>query len=385
MSRSTVLRTVFAIAAIAFFATPVALRGLGVTATAFENRRFAEAPKPSQGWDVFQQTTRFLTDRLPLREQAVRANNTLWRTFFGTSPRYGADADGALPFAGRAQDAGAPGGATAPGSQAAQVLEGRDGWLFVKGALERACRPAVPIRAALERWRELVSVLRAAGKRAVVIVPPDKGSIYGEKLPDGELTDCARRGRRDLWDLLARAPDSWGVTQLERALARRRRRGGPPLYSKADSHWTTFGGLELIRATLGLFGGGVKLTPREVISLGERKYVGDLTVLRGDDTRDSRPEHTVRRAPGAARVEARTLLIHDSFGEGPLPLLRLYFKDLRDLPWLGPTRAQLAEAIAGADTVIFETVEREFAFRASAAGAVSRPFLRVLRQRLARP
>lgn len=383
MTRSTVLRAAFAILAIAFFATPVALRGVGVTATAFENRRFAEAPSRSQGWDAFQQTTRFLTDRLPLREQAVRANNRLWQTFFGTAPRYGAQpADGALPFAGRPREAGSANGASPPGGQASQVLEGRDGWLFVKGELERACAPAVPIPFALARWRELVSVVRAAGKRAVLLVPPDKGSIYGEQLPDGEQTDCARRAKRRFWDLLARAPAGSGVTQLERPLARRKRRGAIPLYSKTDSHWTTFGSLELVRSVLDLVGGEARLRPREVIGLGERKYIGDLTVLRGEATRDSRPEHTIRRSPGAPRVRARTLFLNDSFGAVPLSLLKLYFRDLRAVPWVGSTGAQLAEAIAGADTVIFESVEREFAFRGSEGGPVSRDFLRRLRKRL---
>ena len=68
MKRSTYIRVAFAVLAIGFFAAPIILRGVGVTATAFENRRLADAPQLSQGWDGFQQTSRFLTDRLPLRE-----------------------------------------------------------------------------------------------------------------------------------------------------------------------------------------------------------------------------------------------------------------------------------------------------------------------------
>ena len=380
MTRSSVLKTAFAIVAIAFFATPVALRGLGVTATAFENRKLAEAPRPSQGWDFFQQTTRFLTDRLPLREHAVRANNDLWTTFFGTRPRYGATTTaGALPFAGGTRD---PRGAAAPGGQAADVLEGRDGWLFVKNDLVRACTPLVPTKLALERWRELVSILSAGGKRAVVVVPPDKGSIYGEHLPGGGQTDCARRAKRRFWATLARAPAAWGVRQLERPLARRKHRTRIPLYSKADSHWTTFGGLELVRSVLDGVGGTVRLEPREVVSLGERQAVGDLTVLLGASTRESLPEHTIRRTPGAPRVPGRALLIRDSFGERLAPLLRLYFHDLHDTLWPAAESRQLADAIAGADILIFETVERDFALRGIDGGPVSGSFLRVLRKRL---
>jgi hypothetical protein len=74
--------------------------------------------------------------------------------------------------------------------------------------------------------------------------------------------------------------------------------------------------------------------------------------------------------------------MYDSFGDAPLPLLKLYFRNLSVLPWVGPTDAQRAEAIAHADTVIFESTEREFGFRASEAGPVSRRFLGILRKRL---
>ncbi|MGI8945212.1 MAG: alginate O-acetyltransferase AlgX-related protein [Thermoleophilaceae bacterium] len=379
MRRKTVLRALFAIIAVVFFATPIALRSVGVTATAFENKRFAEAPKPSQGWDVFDQTTRFLTDRMPLREQAVRANNRLWQTFFGTAPRYGSQtADGALPFAGE----GAAAGPGDPASDAAQVLEGRDGWLFVKGALERACMPLAPAGPALKRWQELVSVVRSAGKPAVVTVPPDKGSIYAEHLRDGELTDCAQDARPGFWDLLSRAPRDAGVIALERPLQRLKQSTSVPLYSKTDSHWNSFAGLELVRAALDELGGGLELRPGEVVALGEREFLGDLTVLRGEQTKDARPEHTIRRRPGARRIGGRTLYVTDSFGDVPLPLVKLYFSNVRRLPWLGPTPGELTDEIAAADRVIFVTVEREFAVRGSDAGPISRDFLELLRERL---
>jgi alginate O-acetyltransferase complex protein AlgJ len=371
--------TAFAVIALAFFATPVALRAVGVTATSFENRRFAAAPKPSQGWDFFQQTTRFLTDRLPLREQAVRANNSLWRTFFGTSPRYGAaTADGALPFAGQPP----PATARKDKQPTPEVIEGRHGWLFLKGELERACKPLLGFRQALARWRELVAVVRAAGKRAVMLVPPDKGSIYGEELPPGQLTDCGRSAKRRFWTVLANAPQSWGVRQLEGEVVRRKRGSKIPLYSKTDSHWNTLGSLTLVRAVLDALGRGVTLKRGEVVPQGSSAFVGDLTVLRGDRTTEKRPLHTIRRAPGAQRVSGRTLFMYDSFGDAPLPLLKLYFRHLSVLPWVGPTDAQRADAIAHADTVIFESTEREFGFRASEAGPVSRSFLGILRKRL---
>ena len=294
MKRSTAFTTAFAIIALAFFALPVALRAVGVTATSFENRKFAEAPKPSQGWDVFQQTTRFLTDRMPLREQAVRANNELWRTFFDTNPRYGAaTADGALPFAGQ------PPPATARRDKVPkpEVIEGRDGWLFLKGELERACTPLVPVPQALARWRQLVAMVRAAGKRAVLVIPPDKGSIYPREAARRAGSRTARRrAKRRFWDDLARTPAAWGVRGLERPLARRKRRGGTALYSKKDSHWNTLGSLTLVRAVLELLDEGVRLKPGEIVNQGRAAFVGDLTVLLGERAKETRPRYAVRRA-----------------------------------------------------------------------------------------
>jgi hypothetical protein len=80
------LRLAFALAALFFFATPVALRMAGVTARPFENRRLADAPRVSQGFDAFPQATRFFVDRLPLREQAVRADTWISRSIFATTP-----------------------------------------------------------------------------------------------------------------------------------------------------------------------------------------------------------------------------------------------------------------------------------------------------------
>jgi len=382
MDRRVLIRLTFALA-IAFFATPVALRAVGVTATAFENRRLAEAPKASQGWDAFQQATRFLTDRLPLREQAVRVNNSLWRTFFGTSPRYGTRAaDEALPFGGAPRPEGPAGGAAKPGGQASQVLEGRDGWLFLKGELERACTPLAPVPLALARWRELVAVVRAAGKRAVVLVAPDKGSIHPEHLPDGGQTNCALAAKRRFWDRLARVPRRAGVRQLKGPLARLRRRARIPLYTKADSHWTRFGSLELVRAALASTGGRVRLRRGEVVYRGRHPAVADLSVLQGDARQEPRPRHVIRRAPGTPRVRGRSLFVYDSFGEVPRPLLRPYFAKLEEVQWFNTSASKLAGAIARADTVVFETVEREFGFRGSDQGPVSNAFLEVLRTRL---
>jgi len=135
---------VFAALAVVFFATPLALIVAGVGARAFENRRLAPTPKLADGWDFFDDATRFLIDRLPLRYQAVHANTWIDRQIFAMTPRYGQNGlggvanDQALPFAGRPQqdraalgavtESSGKGGVAQPPPTADQVAVGEDGW-----------------------------------------------------------------------------------------------------------------------------------------------------------------------------------------------------------------------------------------------------------------
>lgn len=387
MSPRNAIHIAFALVAIGFFAAPIAARALGITAEAFENRRFAEPPKLSQGWDAFQQTTQFLTDRMPLRAQAVRANTQIWTDIFGATPRYGARPaladDGALPFAGAAEQTGA----TAPPAAApdpAQVIRGDDGWLYLQGEQDRACAPAIGVQEALDRWAELVAVVRASGRRAVVVVAPDKGSIYPEHLPDDyPNADCAAAGKRALWGALERSPASAGVVPLREALLDRKRRGGEQLYLTKDSHWNEAGSLELVRASLAAVGRGVRIAPAEIVDGGTRDYTGDLTTLLGESETDVAPLRVVARAADAPRVPGRTLLVRDSYGDAAAPQLAPYLVEMPALLWFDSTAPQLAGEVALADTAIFETVEREFVLRAAPDGPVA-ALTAALRQGLAR-
>jgi alginate O-acetyltransferase complex protein AlgJ len=374
VSRQNAIRLLFAVLAIGFFATPIAARVLGVTAESFENRRFAEAPKLSQGWDTFQQTGRFLTDRMPLRAQAVRANTRIWTDLFGTTPRYASrDAtgeDGALPFAGSTDRAGDE-GAGAAAQTAQQVLPGRDGWLYLQGELDRACAPIVPLPEALDRWAALVATVRASGRRAVALVPPDKASVYPEHLPDDfPNASCAAAGKRAIWRLLERSARRTGVMPLRAPLLVRKRRERELLYTRKDSHWNTVGSLELVRAALAAAGGGIAIAPGEVVDAGEGTYTGDLTTLLGAPESDTRPSREIARRAVAPLVPGRTLLVKDSFGDAPGAQLMPYFEDLRLLGWFGTPMKQVAREVRLADMVVFETVEREFTFRAAPGDVV---------------
>jgi len=377
MDRSRV-KILFALLAVLFFATPVALRLVGKEAGAFENRRLAEAPSLSDGWNVFDKTTRFLTDRMPLRREAVRANTRISRDLFDTNPRYGqAGDDRGLPFAGggQAPQRAAPG----RGAEASQVVRGRGGWLFLGEERRRSCTPDYPRELAFERWRELVSRVRASGRRSVLVVPPDKYTIYPENLPtDAATARCAKLGQDAFWRLLDQAPRSAGLVGLREPLLRLKRSQRERVYLKTDTHWTNRGGLELVRGALGELSPRVRVAPSDVVSQGRPTGPGDLNGLLGDSTTERREVLAIKRRRGAPRVPGRTLFVLDSFGNAMLHLLPPYFEQFETAFWTATPRAELAAKIKRADNVIFESVEREFGFRASDKGPVTEDLLRRL-------
>ncbi len=378
------MKILFAIAAIAFFATPVAARVVGVKAEPFENRPLAGAPSLHDGWNVFDQTTRFLTDRMPLREEAVRANTRISQDLFDTTPRYGRAGGRGLPFAGPASR-GRP---AAPNLEGFRVAAGRDGWLYIAEEAERSCRPPFPSDAAVRRWRELVRIVERSGRRAAVVIAPNKSTIYPEHLAlDEAKRRCASRGSNALWSRIEGVPRDENLIALRDPLLRLKRAQRAPVYLRVDSHWTDRGGFELVAAVLERLGGDVRPAPGELVDIRAEEAQGDLSRLIGNPERERRPRLIVRRRPGAPTVPGRTVVVLDSFGERIMGLLRPYFETFEPVYWnrrrKTPPR-ELAEAVERADTVIFETVEREFALRASREEQVNDAFLQRLRERVSK-
>jgi hypothetical protein len=169
--------------------------------------------------------------------------------------------------------------------------------------------------------------------------------------------------------------------ELRSALLARRRRTRRLLYSRTDSHWNQRGATTLVEEALRHVGRGVEVRRGEIVETGRISFTGDLTTLLGDPQQESGPRREVRRPAGARRVPGRTAYVLDSFGDIVNPQLIPYLEQFRRVPWDTPPR-KLLDEIAGADTVIFEVVERDFAVLPSRAGELSPAFLRALESRL---
>lgn len=363
MTAKHLVRVVFATLAVVFFATPLALRAVGVTAEEFENRRLATAPRVSQGWDAFGQTTRYLVDHMPLRAQAVRANTRIWTDVFDTDPPYSRDTalanDQALPFAGAVErDGDIQIEKGRRGTQGvARASSGSDGWFYFTTEFEAACETKVPNELRLERWARLVRAVRESGRESVMVVAPSKSSVYPEHLPKRyPFDDCAPRARERFWRLLSREGPRRGVLDVRSELLRLKEHAGDGLFQRADSHWTTLGALTMVKAVLASVGNGVRLKSSEIAYRGAVDYTGDLSVAGGASGTDTRDEYGIERPPGAPRVPGRTLLICDSFAYKWMRLFRAYFEDVRYTYWTGDPKLVI-DAIRRSDTVIFEANE----------------------------
>jgi alginate O-acetyltransferase complex protein AlgJ len=405
MGRRQLIRVAVAVLAAAFFVTPLVLRAAGTRVRSFENRRLEPAPKLADGWNVFDVATRYLIDRMPLRDQAVHANTWIDENVFGTTPVYGQNglggvqSDQALPFSGRpAQDRAAlntnttpttpskPGrGTAAPPATATQVTAGTDGWFFLEGALQRACAPFTPFTAATREWERLIQVIRASGRRVELIVTPDKSTIYPEYLPPStpDLA-CGKLGTAALWRLIESAGARLaGIVGLREGLLAAKHASPTLLYFKTDSHWNSLGALTMTESVLPPLSSTVRVSPSEIVNTGNVHLGGDLLGLLGQSGGEIAPTRGIRRAPGSPTIAAATLVLGDSYDDAAVPEMTPYFQHLTSLNWNGSTPQQQAKAIAAAHDVILQTVEREFDYRATGFGFASPAFVKLVQRTLA--
>ena len=375
------LRIAVAAAALLFFAAPLVLGLLGVSGGRVAGEPAAATPSLSQGWDVFDAGTRWLTVHLPGRRRAVSANNWISREVFGTRPVYGVTTvDRSLPSGG-VEPADEPNAARTGGAQRghAPTFAGLDGWTFLQADLDRNCHQPVAVGAALRRWKALVDAIHASGRPAVLLLAPEKSTIYPEQLGSHAINgDCALRKKARLWSRIEAARDLY-VVGLRRALATRKRTSKQQLYLTVNSHWNDFGAVELARRALERVGGRATIQPGELVR-GRARYASDLSRFTGETEYDTTATLTVSRngvadpfvrpagaaaistvaATDAPMIRGTTLFAGDSYGDAPLAMLRHYATRMVSVNWQSTSPAELVRLVKRADTVILEAVERSF-------------------------
>jgi alginate O-acetyltransferase complex protein AlgJ len=379
-------RPVAVLLAFLFFFGPSLAFVLGERPQEIENRALAEFPSPADGWSFFPGFTSWATDHLPLRGRAVEGHAVVSEQVFGEAPSYGSDTPGG-PVAGvpaQEEDAG-----EGPGTEYPRVIEGDDGWLYFGDDVAHLCRPQRTLDDTMARLDRLARAVESSGRRFVLVVAPDKSTIYPDALPETFAgQECSDRRRDAFWDTVRETPPT-GYVDLRGPLEEEQRRSGAPVYRQTDTHWAS-GGAVVYARELGRALDPVLAATSEVVDTGTISRDGDLGPMVGRRTVDEWQGRELRRegvAPvgrdalawpdlpldvpvtltntssGAPLYQPRTLLLGDSFTNASRADVSGLFAEVSLLhSEVAATRPQVtADAVAAADVVIYEIVERTIA------------------------
>lgn len=319
-------RKLFVLAALLLLLLPLALTPFGVDIRAYrtdaQTAVFTENPAG------------YVTDRLALRTAAITLRAK------------------ALALLG---ESGSP-----------QVIRGRDGFLFFAESLYTEPLTDQELAALTDKLTALEQALAADGRRLIILIAPDKASVYPEMLPLHVLPrqpDPLQQANASLRDA--------GLTVLDAQGLLTAHKGEGLLYFRGDSHWNTRGARIICQELM-------RLTGTEAPDHADAPLLpgtaGDLTLLCQPGTPPTEPDaspdiprayRTARpmRTADDARIQTTStttslslLVVRDSFGRGLLPYLantagRMTFsRSDQDVP------AQAAAAKA--DWVVIEVAQR---------------------------
>ena len=258
-----------------------------------------------------------------------------------------------------------------------RVVIGRDGWLFYtddgngpatmadfRGALRFTDSE---LRATERNLLAMRDTFAACGVHSLVVVAPNKQSIYGEYLNGSGVRPISR-----LDDLLSRLdlPTRGMILDLRVPLhVAKVVDPNYPLYFKTDSHWNELGAFYAYRAIIAALAQSMPLGDLTLASLMQYAIDvkpfedGDLSVnLLSSPERFKDVQVLLHHEPAGAGLTAKLggqlLMVGDSFAGGLRRYMELHFAESRfvsfgDLP-VPPPRADGPQP----SVVIFEVVER---------------------------
>jgi len=196
--------------------------------------------------------------------------------------------------------------------------------------------PYTPEELALtaENVRKTQELLRRNGIRFVLLVVPDKQTVYPEYLPPRFHPPQGARSRLDQFWTATHAGESQGLIDLRDALLRAK---GEPLYFPSDTHWTEFAAFQGYQAVINAFraqdGGPPALARSDVafIPSGGPPVVGDCAGLMGLPVRRGESLYKLilpgRAAFGRPRGK-KLLVLSDSFSIALDPYFRFEFEEV---------------------------------------------------------
>ncbi|MGB3443435.1 MAG: hypothetical protein WBA97_32265 [Actinophytocola sp.] len=386
------------ISALVFFATPTLMWVVGMRPSEIENHELASFPGFGEGWGLFTGMEPWATDNLVFREEALSAADWASRTFFGEPPPFdqgGSTPTGPLPGTPTEQnenpdtDRDTPIEGPSEGAEQAgfrDVVEGTDDWLYYGSDALSKCHPTKPLAQTIAQLAKLRDVVERSGRTFVLVLVPDKTTMVPEHLPDTYPgKDCAAPVTPELWQ------QSIGVAggmDMRPRLAAAAERNDKPMYYPLDTHWTSEGALEMVKAVAQEVKPGVAETWRiqkkevELVTADLPRLVG----RKGDNEIINyrlKPDGRYDRARNATidliepkrydsdelrgMVYAPTAVFGDSFLVNASSYLPAAFADLTMQYYRSALNRpdEVIDTFTDAEIVVFEVVERNIA-----AGAI---------------
>lgn len=317
-----------------------------------ENRTLAEFPSLSDGADFFDGLTAWFSDHLPYKNQLVSIHSDLFMSLFNTTPN-------------------------------PRVVVGEDGWLFynnydaenpIDDILGRTSFSQEELKTIEQNLQEAGEAAQKEGAVFVFLLPPNKESIYREKLPD-YLREISAESTRA--DLLVETADPGECVLIYPKDDLMREKEGHQLYYRYDTHWNRLGAYVGFRSICSAMGISVPelsdLSVRE--EMGYPKDLADLAGMGSRCTNDSEyiiegflPDvHVTGSQDGTAIVyssdaeDGRTVLVvHDSYYRSMTEYLPKVFSQVvsvdRDYSDLYSVQKYIEEYRP--DIIIMEVVER---------------------------
>ncbi|MBN2574141.1 MAG: hypothetical protein JXP73_06215 [Deltaproteobacteria bacterium] len=214
--------------------------------------------------------------------------------------------------------------------------------------------------------RQIVALAESRGARLVIVIAPDKQTIYPEYLPPDRRPRPGAVSRLDQFWAMAGSLPSVPLVDLREGLRRAKRQ--QQLYYPSDTHWNWRGGLLAYVATARRL---ARQDPSWQVPAVERlrwfdasPRVGDLTTLMGlpaiGGDRDELPTRdSLDALVGSKR--GKLLLVADSFGEALQIFFDLQFQQVSTRRVTRGACEALTPALLDAekpDVVILQSAER---------------------------
>ena len=361
-SRYKSIELLVCIVAAALLAAPAISYASGNRHTPSLNRALTDAPGIQDDWEIVKIAGNAVTDRLPLRDKAINIDSYIDREVFKEEPAFG--------------------GAATP-----RVLEGSDGFLFLKDAFDAACNSHGTPQSVSANLKRFADIIQRSGRKIVITIAPDKSSILTDKLPsDNPQSECHRLHQDQIWKSLAEAVIP-GYIDLRKTFRDAVVETREPLFLRQDSHWDSAGSLVAIKKVVEKFRTGV-WSDSDIAYNGELDYTGDLEAMRGGSKIDQSPFFSIHRpsikvvqeeydeayppgyrrlsqisGPEGSLIEGNTLMLFDSFGMAAIEQVVPYFKKLETMNFNSFETSKWIEIIRASQNVWFLCVERSLEYR----------------------